>query len=306
MKKVCVTGAAGFIGSHLVEELRKDYEVVAVDDLSTACRSNMAPFSADIEFHEKDIRNKEAMISILSDVEWLFHEAAISSVPRSMENPVETTDVNLMGSIRLMQSAVEAGVRKFIYASSSSVYGDQDELPKVETMEKTPESPYAQAKSNLEDWAKIYTKKFDLHTCGLRYFNVFGPRQDPASEYSAVIPNFISRLLEGNPGVVYGDGEQSRDFTYVKDVVEANRLTAKKGKSGEVYNVAYNQRMTINRLHEILADIIDVDLKPEYDDPRPGDVRHSQGDSGKLKSHTGFNARSDLQEALAKTVDFFE
>lgn len=304
-EKVCITGGAGFIGSHLVEEFCDDFDVVVVDDLSTGRRENIEPFLDNIEYREEDIRNQDVMREILADVDWIFHEAAIPSVPRSMERPVETTDVNLMGSIRLMQAAVEAGVKRFIYASSSSVYGDQDELPKVETMEKQPESPYAQAKSNLEGWARIYAEKFDLHTVGLRYFNVFGPRQDPDSEYSAVIPKFISRLQEGKPGVIYGDGEQSRDFTFVKDVVRANRLAAASGVAGEVYNVSYNDQLTINNLHETLADLIGVSFEPDYDDPRPGDVRHSRGDVSKFKGDTGFRPEYSVEEGLRRTISSY-
>ncbi len=306
MSRICITGAAGFIGSHLVEGcLERNHEVIGVDDCSTGFWTNIEPMLDRFDFRKFDVREADRLADVLEDVDWVLHQAAIPSVPISLERPVETSEVNVMGTVRLMQAAVEAGVDRFVYASSSSVYGDQEQHPQVETMTRRPESPYAQTKATCEDFARMYTRHFDLHTVGLRYFNVFGPRQNPDSQYAAVIPNFIRSMLDGERATIYGDGEQTRDFLYVKDVVRANLAAAREGKPGEVYNVGYNREMTINELHDRLADLCGVDVEPVYEDAREGDVRRSKGDVSLLRRDTGFDPEFTVEEGLKRTVEYF-
>lgn len=304
---VCVTGGGGFIGSHLVEaSLERGYEVHVIDDFSTGDPRNLAPFQDQIECHEFDLRDEDRLIDVFQGVDWVFHQAALPSVPRSMEAPVTTTDVTLMGTIKVFNVAVETGVNRVVYASSSSVYGDQPTLPKVESMEADPQSPYAAAKRSKEIFAGVFADGFDLDTVGLRYFNVFGPRQDPTSDYSAVIPAFISALLRDESPTIYGDGEQSRDFTYVKDVVEANFRALESGVPGESYNVGYNDQTTVNELFEMIRDLVGSDRSVNYDDPRPGDVRHSRADSTKFIDDTGFSHDYSVRDGLRETVDWYE
>lgn len=305
-RQVTVTGGAGFIGSHLVEYLvNEDHEVTVVDDLSTGQKENLTPFMDEIEFFDLDIRS-DKMDDILEGTEWLFHQAAIPSVARSFEIPVESTSVNILGTVNLFEKAIKNDVDKIVYASSSSVYGDTEELPKVETMETNPKSPYAVCKITAELFSEVFSDTRDLNVTGLRYFNVFGPRQDPNTDYAAVIPNFITALLSGEVPVIFGDGEQSRDFTYVKDVVNANIAAVKSGESGKVYNVGYNQQLTINDLLYELRKITGSQIDPRYDSPRPGDVRHSRANSEKLLEDTSFDPDYSVEEGLRETVEWFK
>lgn len=305
-KSIVVTGGAGFIGSHIAEVcVERGHDVTVVDDLSIGDRRNMAPFRSDVQFHRTDIRS-DSLAGVLEGVDWVFHEAALPSVPRSFEVPVEVTDINVRGSVNVFRAADRAGVNKVVYASSSSVYGDQPELPKVETMDPDPQSPYAGSKEAVEIYGRVFSENYDVDVIGLRYFNVFGPRQSPESDYAAVIPNFIQALLKGEQPVIYGDGEQSRDFTFVKDVVRANLLAAESGEGGTVYNVGYDQQTTVNDLLYELRRITGSQLDPRYDSPRPGDVRHSRADATLLRKHTGFEQKVEVGDGLRRTVDWFE
>jgi nucleoside-diphosphate-sugar epimerase len=304
---VCVTGGAGFIGSHVAEAaVERGHEVHVIDDFSTGHPDNLRSFESPITVHEFDMRDETQLRDVLESVDQVFHQAALPSVPRSMEQPVTSTDITLMGAVKLFNAAVETGVNRVVFASSSSVYGDQPELPKVETMEPDPRSPYAASKRSKEIFARVFAEEFDLPVVGLRYFNVFGPRQDPTSDYSAVIPAFVSSMLRGNRPTIYGDGEQSRDFTYVADVVEANFKAMENGEPGMSYNVGYNQQTTVNELFEMIRKIIGVDLDPRYDDPRPGDVRHSRADAKQFYEDTGFEPSYDVRGGLRETIEWYE
>lgn len=306
-KIACVTGGAGFIGSHIVDKcLELGYEVKVIDDFSTGDRRNLDEVSDQIDVHEVDVRDVEPLDRILSDVDVVFHQAALPSVPRSIEAPVKSTEITLMGTLKLMDVARKNGVQKIVYASSSSVYGNRETLPQVEDMREDPRSPYAAAKMSCEKFASAFTENFALPTVGLRYFNVFGPRQDPNSDYAAVIPNFIRAILSDRSPVIFGDGEQSRDFTFVKDAVNANIEAMQSGKSGAVYNVGYDQQTTINELVDKLNTIVGKSIEPDYDEPRPGDVRHSRADVDAITSDTGFTPSFDFDEGLRRTVEWFK
>lgn len=305
-RTVLVTGGAGFIGSHITQYcVEEGYEVKVIDDLSIGDRRNLAPVSDEIDFFEMDLRS-DAIASVLADTDWVFHEAAIPSVARSFSIPIESSDVNVMGTINLFNHAQEADVDRVVFASSSSVYGDTEELPKVETMETNPKSPYAASKITCEIFGEVYAEQMDLDVIGLRYFNVFGPRQSPKTDYAAVVPNFIQALLSGESPVIYGDGEQSRDFTYVRDVVRANIRAAEDGRPGKSYNVGYNQQTTVNELLYELRRITGSQIDAEYDEPRPGDVRHSRADSQAFINDTGFEPKFTVEDGLRETVDWFE
>lgn len=302
---VLVTGGAGFIGSHLVEEcVDRGHDVTVVDDLTTGKRRNLRNVRDRIDFREMDLRSGD-LGSVLEGVDWVLHQAALPSVPRSFEQVVESTEINVMGTVRLLEEARDLGVRRVVFASSSSVYGDREELPKDETMQPAPESPYAASKVTCEMFAEIFSESMDLDVVGLRYFNVFGPRQSVDSDYAAVVPNFVTALLEGERPVIYGDGEQSRDFTYVEDVVRANMLGLADGEPGRVYNVGYNQRTTINDLLYEIRRITGSQLEPKYESERPGDVRHSRADATRLREDTGFEPEFSVEDGLRRTVEWF-
>lgn len=304
-RSVLVTGGAGFIGSHLVDEcLRDGHEVTVVDDLSTGYLRNLEHVEGRIRFREMDLRTGD-LGSLLEDVDVVFHQAALPSVPRSFERVTDSTEINVMGTVRLLEQSRAHGVERVVFASSSSVYGDVEELPKVETMETRPKSPYAASKVTCEMFGEIFSESMDLDVVGLRYFNVFGPRQSVDSQYAAVVPNFVTALLEGDRPVIYGDGEQSRDFTYVRDVVRANLLALSDGVPGRVYNMGYNQRTTINDLLYELRRITGSQLEPRYEEERPGDVRHSRADSSLLREDTGFKQAFSVEDGLRRTVEWF-
>ncbi len=307
MKKVCVTGGAGFIGSALVRQLLEmNCEVVVVDDFSTGQRDNIRAIEDEIELVEGDIRSEKLLREALEGVQTVFHQAALPSVPRSMQEPVTTTDATLMGTVSLFKISVEVGVQRIVYASSSSIYGNQPGFPRSEDMHPAPESPYAASKASCEYFGGVFARQFPIETVGLRYFNVFGPRQDPAGDYAAVVPSFITNLLEDQPPVIYGDGEQSRDFTYVKDVVQANLSAAEQGENGRVYNVAYGQKITVNQLFEMIREITGKNIEPLYEPPRPGDVRCSFGDEKLFQEDTGFKPGYTVKEGLAEAIDWYQ
>jgi nucleoside-diphosphate-sugar epimerase len=304
-----VTGGAGFIGSHIAAGLMSSGARVRVlDDLSTGHRENLEEIGGDLDFIEGSVADEALLNKVLDGVEVVFHEAAIPSVPRSVEAPRQTHVASVDGTFSLLMAARDKGVRRVVYAASSSAYGDQPTLPKVEHMLPDPLSPYAVAKLVGEYYCQVFTRVYGLETVSLRYFNVFGPRQDPGSQYSGVVSRFISVLLSGERPVIYGDGEQSRDFTYIDNVVAANLSAASSEKaSGKVINVANGERITLN---ELLAELKDLtgkhDVTAEYFEPRVGDVRHSLADITLAKEFLGYESKVDLREGLERTIDWWK
>jgi len=303
-----VTGGAGFIGSHIASALTKDGARVRVlDDLSTGHRENIDEIGGDVEFIQGSVADEDLLNKVLEDVELVFHEAAIPSVPRSVEAPRQTHIASVDGTFSLLVAARDRGVRRVVYAASSSAYGDQPTLPKSEEMRPDPLSPYAVAKLVGEYYCRAFTRVYGLETVSLRYFNVFGPRQDPGSQYSGVVSRFISVLLSNERPVIYGDGEQSRDFTYIDNVVFANLSAASaKEASGKVINVANGQRITLNQLLAELKELMGKqDVTAEYLEPRVGDVRHSLADITMARELLGYESKVDLREGLQRTIDWF-
>ncbi len=302
-----VTGAAGFIGSHITEALVAQGDRVKVlDNFATGKRENLAPFLDKIELIEGDLRNPEDVRKAVEGVEIIFHEGALPSVPKSVEDPIGSNESNITGTLNLLVAARDADVRRVVYAASSSAYGDSPALPKEETMTPAPLSPYATQKYVGELYCRNFYDLFGLETVALRYFNVFGPRQDPASQYAAVIPKFITALAAGKPPTIYGDGEQSRDFTYIENVVRANLLAARaEGVAGEMMNFACGERYTLNQILEMLQKIMKTDIQPVFADPRPGDVKHSLADTRKSRELLGYTPHVSLEEGLKRTVAFF-
>jgi len=304
-----VTGGAGFIGSHIAAALMAGGARVRVlDDLSTGHRENLDEIGGDLDFIEGSVADEALLKKVLDGVEVIFHEAAIPSVPRSVEAPRQTHVASVDGTFSLLVAARDAGVRRVVYAASSSAYGDQPTLPKIEHMLPDPLSPYAVAKLVGEYYCQVFTRVYGLETVSLRYFNVFGPRQDPGSQYSGVVSRFISALLSGERPVIYGDGEQSRDFTYIDNVVAANLSAATStGASGKVINVANGQRITLN---ELLAELKDLtgkqDVTAEYREPRVGDVKHSLADIKLAQEFLGYESKVELREGLQRTIDWWK
>jgi UDP-glucose 4-epimerase len=301
-----VTGGAGFIGSHIVEALVEDGQRVRVlDDLSTGSWDNIAPFLNNIEFIVGDLRDANTVRQAVAGVDYVLHQGAIASVIRSVRDPIPTETANVVGTLNLLLAARDAGVRRVVYASSSSVYGDTPTLPKVESMPAHPKSPYAVSKMAMEYHCRAFTELHGLETVGLRYFNVFGPRQDPASEYAAVIPKFITAMLSGERPTIYGDGTQSRDFTYVSNVVAANLLAATApDMPGRVFNAAVGDRYTLLELIGTLNEILGAQIEPIFAPERPGDVKHSQADVSLIKK-CGYRAQEDFRGGLQKTVKWY-
>ncbi len=305
--KALVTGGGGFIGSHIVTRLLEHgHAVRVIDDFSTGRKENLAEAAGRIDLREGDLRDPDVVRGAVEGMDWVFHEAALPSVARSVEDPVSTNAVNVQGTLHVLLAARDAGVRRVVYAASSSAYGDTPTLPKIETMPPSPLSPYALQKYASELYCVMFSRLYGLETVVLRYFNVFGPRQDPASFYSAVIPKFIAQLARGEKPTVFGDGEQSRDFTYIDNVVDANLLAAERSEPvGEVINVACGGRITLNRLLVDLRDILGVDIPAEYGPPRAGDVRHSLADISKAHRLLGYEPGIGLREGLERTAAFF-
>jgi UDP-glucose 4-epimerase len=304
-----VTGGAGFVGSHIAAALAdKGARVRVIDDLSTGHEENLREIGGDVEFVRASLNDADALRRALEGVELIFHEAAIPSVPRSVENPRETHAACVEATFSLLLAARDAGVRRVVYAASSSAYGDQPASPKVETMSPDPLSPYAAAKLFGEYYCKVFTRAYGLETVCLRYFNIFGPRQDPSSPYSGVISRFIAALSTGETPVIYGDGEQTRDFTYVANAVEANLLAAESAKAvGQVVNVANGRQTSLNELLSILKKVMDrEDAETDYREPRVGDVRHSLADITRARELLGYTPRVGLEEGLQKTIDWWK
>jgi nucleoside-diphosphate-sugar epimerase len=307
MAKYLVTGGAGFIGSNIAEILvSKGQEVVVLDDLSTGREENMDSFRSGVTFIKGDIRDPETVSRALEGVDYVLHQAALASVPRSIENPVLVNDVNVNGTVNMLERSRLAGVKGFVYAASSSAYGDSEKLPKREEMIPKPLSPYAVSKLVGEHYCSVFSQVYGLPTVSLRYFNVFGPRQDPTSQYAAVVPIFISKLLEGERPTIYGDGEQSRDFTYVSNVVEANLLAASSADdTGQMVNIACGTRYTVNDLFMRIRTLIGSDMEPLYEAARPGDVKHSQADVERARDKLGFSCEVSFEVGLEKTVEWY-
>jgi nucleoside-diphosphate-sugar epimerase len=310
MSKVLVTGGAGFIGSHLTEALLQEgHRVRVVDDFSTGKRENLIfdkEYSS-LEIIEGDIRHLAVCQKVLKGIEYVFHEAALPSVQRSVEDPLGSNAVNGGGTLNILFAAREEAVKRVIYASSSSIYGDTPTLPKHEEMPPDPLSPYALQKYIGEQYCRLFYELYGLETVSLRYFNIFGPRQDPNSIYSAVIPKFIDALLQGSPPTIFGDGEQSRDFTYIENVVQANLLAmSAEHLHGEPINIACAERTSLNQLVNILRKILGSKLSPVYEEPRKGDVRHSLADICKGKELLNYEPKVGVELGLKKTVEFFQ
>ena len=302
-----VTGGAGFIGGHLTDRLVDEgWSVRVLDDFSSGKEENLACSAGRVELLRGDLRDRELVARAVDGVEVVFHQAAVPSVPRSVAEPERTNDVNVTGTLGLLEAARQAGVRRLVFAASSSAYGDTPELPKVETMPPRPLSPYALQKYAGEVYCRLYHELYGLETVALRYFNVYGPRQDPKSEYAAVIPRFVTACLGGWPPRVNGDGEQTRDFTYVGDAVEANRLAADAPQApGAVVNVAGGRRISLNTLLRHVRELTGATVEPEYGPPRPGDVRDSLADLTRAEALLGFRPATLVEEGLARTVEHF-
>jgi len=309
MAKYLVTGGAGFIGSNLVRFLLgRGHEAVVVDDLSTGKRENMTDFLDRIDFLEGDIRDRAVMDKAVAGCAAVFHEGALGSVPRSVEDPATSHDVNVNGTLTVLEAARAAGVRRVVFAASSSAYGNQVESPKHEGMVPLPVSPYAAGKVACECYLRAYAACYGMETLSLRYFNVFGPYQDPFGAYAAVIPAFVSRLLRGERPVVYGDGEQSRDFCYIDNVCEANWLAANAPAEvcdGTVVNIACHHATSLNQILALLRELMNTDIDPEYTDPRPGDVRDSLADVSLARKVIGYEPKVFFEEGLRKAIDWY-
>jgi len=305
--KYIVTGGAGFIGSHIVEELaRKNHEVVIVDNLFSGKLENIAPFlkKDNIMFVEGSITDLPLLKTTFEGADGIFHEGAIASVPRSIANPVATNEANVTGTLNVLVAARDCGVRKVLFASSSSVYGNTPTLPKQEDMTPHPLSPYAVSKLTGEQYLRVFSEVYGLKTVSLRYFNVFGPRQDPKSEYAAVIPNFITRILKRESPLIHGDGGQTRDFSYVKDVVQAN-IRAMESDTQGVFNVAYCQRIDLKELATTIMELTGITVPVTFDPPRAGDVRDSLADITRAKQAFGYAPEYTVKSGLKETIAWY-
>jgi len=309
MSKVLVTGGAGFIGSNLTEALLKQGDWVRVlDNFSTGRRQNLIfdkEYSS-LEIIEGDIRDLSVCQRAMRDIEYVFHQAALPSVQRSVEDPLTSNSVNVGGTLNVLITARDSEVKRFIYASSCAIYGDDPTIPKSEEMSPNFLSPYTLQKYIGEQYCRLFFQLYGLETASLRYFNIFGPKQDPTSIYSAVIPRFIDALLEGRPPTIFGDGEQSRDFTYIENVVRANLLAMSADHlNGDVINIACGRRTSVNQLLNILKDVVGSNLLPIYEEPRKGDVKHSVADIQKGKEILNYEPEVGIEGGLRKTVEYF-
>ena len=307
MAHYLVTGGCGFIGSHLVEALLQKGERVRVfDNRSTGKAKNIAHVKDQIEFVDGDLRELDAVHQAVAGVDYVFHQGARPSVARSVADPILSNNVNINGTLNLLVAARDAGVKRVVYAASSSAYGNIPTLPRSETLSPQPASPYAITKYVGECYCRVFTQVFGLETVALRYFNIFGPRQDPTSQYSAVIPKFIHAYLHGNAPAIEGDGEQSRDFTYIANAVHANLLACHaEGVAGEVFNIGCGQQTSINKLASLIGEMMETDAQPVYTSSRPGDVRHSRADIRKAQQLLGYEPKVELKTGLRRTIDWF-
>jgi UDP-N-acetylglucosamine/UDP-N-acetylgalactosamine 4-epimerase len=312
--KVLVTGGAGFIGSNLVEELLKDPEITLVrvlDNLATGSLKNIESFinHKHFQFSEGDIRDYDTCLNACDGVDIISHQAALGSVPRSVNDPLTTNDVNITGTLNIFTAAKEKKVKRVVYAASSSTYGDHPGLPKVEDKIGNPLSPYAVTKYVNELYAKVYADLYNMQIIGLRYFNVFGPRQNPQGPYAAVIPLFVKAIIENKPPIINGDGEHSRDFTYVANAVQANinaMFTTNKNAVNQVYNIAYGQQTLLNELFDYLKNIAGSTLTAIHGPDRKGDVKHSLADISKAKNLIHYNPEISVEAGLQKTFEWYK
>jgi len=308
MTKYLVTGGAGFIGSHIAQTLAgQGHAVTVLDNLLTGHEENLADFRDRVDFVRGSITDLDTLRRCCDGVDVIFHQAALASVPRSVADPLASNEHNIDGTLKVFWAARETGVRRVVYAASSSAYGDTEVLPKREDMKADPLSPYAITKFVGELYGKVFTELYGLSTIGLRYFNVFGPRQDPHSQYAAVIPLFITRYLAGEAPVIHGDGGQTRDFTYIRNVVEANLAAAAAPETagGKVYNIACGERITVGELCERIRAAVGSDIQPRHDEPRAGDVRHSLADISLARELLGWDPAIGLQDGLDATVAWY-
>ncbi len=306
--RVLVTGGGGFIGSHLVQALLEDgHEVRVLDNFATGRRENLLGLDSSFDLIEGDIQSYERVHNAALGCEMVLHQAAMPSVPRSIQDPLTSNASNVIGTLNVLLAARDNGVRRVIFASSSSVYGASEGLSKRESQTPLPISPYAVAKLAGEGYCRSFHAVYGLETVALRYFNVFGPRQDPLSQYAAVIPNFITAVLEGRQPVIFGDGTQTRDFTYISNVIDANRLAmTAEGISGQAFNVACEGRITLNDVVEVIADLIDCHVEPRYTQSRVGDVPHSMADITQARQVLGYEPAVDFREGLARTIEHYD
>lgn len=309
MAKYLVTGGAGFIGSNIVKKLLEHGEDVRVlDDYSTGRIENIKPFLEKIEFLEGDFTDIEIAKKAVSGVDYVLHQGAIPSVPRSVDDPIKTNNANILGTLTMLIVSRDAGVKRFVYAASSSAYGDSPVMPKVETMPVAPKSPYAIQKLTGEQYCQNFYTLYGLETVCLRYFNVFGPNQDPTSVYSAVIPLFIKKILAGESPIIYGDGETSRDFTYVENNVDAilRACIASSECAGEVINIACGYEISLNQLIEKINNELGTDVRPVYKEERKGDVKYSLADISKAEKLLGYRPSINFDDGLKKTIEFYK
>lgn len=307
MNAYLVTGGAGFIGSHIAQTLAlKGKKVRVLDNFLTGKRENLEAFLDKVDLLEGDIRDLNVCRRAVRGMDFVFHQAALPSVQSSIEDPFLTNGINVGGTFNILWAAREAKVRRLVFASSTSVYGDDPHLPKKEDRIGNPLSPYALSKCIGEKYCGIFTRVYGLPAVSLRYFNVFGPRQDPLSQYAAVIPIFIAKILNGRRPVIYGDGDQTRDFVFVSNIVEANILAMEaEGAPGEVFNIACGQGLTINALVEEINSVLGTRIKPIYRKPRPGDIRYSLADLTKARKGLGYQPQDNFREGLEKTIAWF-
>jgi len=309
MTTYLVTGGAGFIGSNIVEELvRRGERVRVLDNFSTGKREHITPFLEGVELIEGDLRRLDTVRQAAEGgVDYILHQGAIPSVPRSIDNPLDTDESNVRGTLNLLVAARDAGVKRVVCASSSSVYGDAPTLPKTEEMRPAPLSPYAVSKLAGEYYCQVFYQVYGLETVALRYFNVFGPRQDPTSQYAAVIPKFVTAMLRDEQPVIYGDGEQSRDFSYVTNVVQANLLAATApGVGGQVFNIACGRRYNVLELVATINRILGTDITPVHSAPRAGDVRHSLADIARAREMLGYQVEVEFKEGLRRLIAWYK
>lgn len=304
-KNILITGGAGFIGSHIANELIDENEVTIIDNLSTGNIKNLKyPEHGNLNFIKEDIC-KADLDELTQGIDYIFHLAAMASVPLSVENPIKCNEINLNSTVKLLESAVKHDVKKIVFSSSSAVYGENKNMPLKETEPPMPTSPYAASKASCELYLKSFYESYGLNYTALRYFNVFGPKQDKNSQYAAVIPNFISALLEGHRAEIYGDGEQTRDFVYVRDVVRANIYACKSDYNG-IVNVASGEKLTINQLYDIIKDTLESDLEPEYLPERLGDIKHSLANVDNMEKINLKISTQNFEEQLIETVNWFK
>lgn len=306
--KYLVTGGAGFIGSNIVKNLLENGETVRVlDNLSTGKIKNLKPYLDKMEFIEGDFTDLETARSAVKGIDYVLHQGAIPSVPRSIDDPIKTNNANVLGTLNMLIASRDEKVKRFVYASSSSAYGDSPIMPKIESMNVAPKSPYAIQKLTAEQYCQIFYKIYGLETVCLRYFNVFGPNQDPESVYSAVIPLFIKKIIKGESPIIYGDGNTSRDFTYVDNNVDANlkACSAPKECAGEVINIASGTEISLNKLVEKINKILGTNIQPIYKEERKGDIKHSLGDISKAEKLLKYEPIVSFENGLEKTIEFY-